>query len=126
MAESIITNTARQKTVRARAGLATLPKAAAIALGDGASDGTTVRTPLPTDTALQHEIYRKDDVVAEIEEDELSATYTMKLEVESLAGQNINEIALIDEDGDPIALKSFTNKGKDGDMEMVFRITDKF
>jgi phage-related tail fiber protein len=126
MAESIITNTARQKTVRARAGLATLPKAAAIALGDGASDGTTVREPLPTDTALQHEIYRKDNIVAEIAEDGLSASYIVELERETLAGQNINEIGLFDEDGDPIALKSFMNKGKDGDMEMVFEITDKF
>ena len=45
---------------------------------------------------------------------------------ETLAGQTINEVALYDEDGDLLAIKSFSDKGKDGDMEMVFEILDKF
>ena len=44
----------------------------------------------------------------------------------NLAGQTNNEVALYDEDGDLLAIKAFSNKGKDGDMEMVFEILDKF
>jgi phage-related tail fiber protein len=126
MAESVITNTAKRKIIRARAGLGTLPKAVAMAFGDGAKNGTEVRVPLPTDTALQHELHRQDIGEVKLAEDELSAKYTTELERETLAGESINELALLDEDGDPIAIKSFSDKGKDDDMEMVFEITDKF
>ena len=52
--------------------------------------------------------------------------YITTLAQTTLKGQVINEIALYDEDGDLLAIKVFSDKGKDGDMEMVFEILDRF
>ena len=38
----------------------------------------------------------------------------------------ISEMALIDEDGDTVAIKNFLKKPKDEDMEMDFEIDDNF
>lgn len=113
--------------MQARAGLITaLPKTIGMAFGDGAASGSAIRTPLATDVSLQHELHRQpiDDVT--LQPDEISAMYVTTLAKETLAGQTINEVALYDEDGDLLAIKAFSNKGKDGDMEMVFEILDKF
>ena len=82
--------------------------------------------PLDTDVSLQHELHRQliDSVI--LQPDEISAMYVTTLAKETLAGQTINEVALYDEDGELLAIKAFSNKGKDGDMEMVFEILDKF
>lgn len=127
MANSVVTNIAKKKLVQARAGLIPrLPVVAGMAFGDGAVNGSLVRTPLETDTALQHELHRQHIGRATLQEDEISVLYESTLEKPVLAGQVINEIALYDEEGDLIAIKSFSNKGKDDDMEMVFEILDKF
>lgn len=127
MAESVVTNIAKKKIIQARAGLIPkLPKTVGMAFGDGAASGSSIRTPLATDTALQHELHRQNIDGVELQEDEISALYSTTLAKTTLAGQVINEVALIDEDGDLLAIKSFSNKGKDGDMEMVFEILDKF
>lgn len=127
MSESIVTNIAKKKIIQTRAGLIpSLPKTVAMAFGDGATNGGPVRTPLPTDTALQHELYRQNVDGVELQEDGISAMYTTTLGKSTLGGQVINEIALVDEDGDLLAIKSFSNKGKDSDMEMVFDVLDKF
>jgi len=94
--------------------------------GDGAASGSAVRTPLATDTSLQHELHRQRVDGVTLQPDEISAMYVTTLAKETLAGQTINEVALYDEDGDLLAIKSFSDKGKDGDMEMVFEILDKF
>lgn len=127
MSDSIVTNIAKKKIVQARAGLITaLPKTIGMAFGDGAASGSAIRAPLATDVSLQHELHRQpiDDVT--LQPDEISAMYVTTLAKETLAGQTINEVALYDEDGDLLAIKAFSNKGKDGDMEMVFEILDKF
>lgn len=127
MAESVVTNVAKSKIIRVRAGLLSkLPKINGMAFGDGASDGSSVRTPLASDTALQNELHRQDIDGVELQEDQISALYTTTLAKATLAGKNINEIGLYDEEGDLVAIKSFSNKGKDDDMEMGFDIMDKF
>lgn len=127
MSESIVTNIAKKKIIQARAGLIpSLPKTVAMAFGDGAASGSSIRTPLPTDTALQHELHRQNVDGVELQEDEISAMYTSTLGKTTLGGQVINEVALVDEDGDLLAIKSFSSKGKDSDMEMVFEVLDKF
>lgn len=127
MADSVVTNIAKSKMVKVRAGIITsLPKIVGVAFGDGAVTGSDVRTPLDTDTSLQNELFRKEVDNVELQEDGISVIYTSVLEKETLGGEIINEVALYDEDGDLIAIKSFTNKGKDSDMEMVFQITDSF
>lgn len=127
MPESIVTNIAKKKIVQARAGLIQgIPKTVGMAFGDGAVSGLTVRTPLGSDVSLQHELHRQPIDGATLQPDEISVMYAATLAKETLAGKAINEIALYDEDGDLLAIKAFSNKGKDEDMEMVFEVLDKF
>jgi len=41
-----------------------------------------------------------------------------------LAGETINELALVDEAGKFTAVRTMTDKQKDGDIEFVFEIDD--
>lgn len=127
MSQSVVTNVAKAKTVKVRAGmLDKLPKTVGMAFGDGAKSGTDYRTPLPTDTSLQNELLRQEVDSAVLQEDGISVLYVCTLAKETLGGKSINELALYDEEGDLVAIKSFTDKGKDSDMEMVFSVLDKF
>jgi phage-related tail fiber protein len=107
--ESVVTDIQKAKTVKARAGMGQLPAIVEMAFGDGAVTGSTPRTPLSTDKGLQNETHRQAVTSIELQE-----------------GKNINEIGLVDSDGDFACFKSFSNKGKDGDMEMGFSIVDQY
>lgn len=127
MADSIVTNTAKEKMVKARAGiLSKLPKISGVAFGNGAVIDSNLRFPLPTDTALQNELWRQEVDGYELLPDGISVLYTCTLAKETLGGEVINEVALYDEEGDLTAIKTFSNKGKDDDMEMVFQLEDTF
>jgi len=126
MAKSVVTNAAKGKMVIARAGMGTVPKITGMAFGNGANGGSGCRTPLPSDTALQNELFRQDVDSAVLQGDGISVLYTCTLSKETLAGETINEVALVDAEGDLVAIKAFADKGKDGDMEMVFSVLDKF
>ncbi len=52
--------------------------------------------------------------------------YTVTIPESDLNGTNINEMALIDADGGLAAIKTFLNKGKDGDVEFTFQFDDEF
>ena len=92
MSDSIVTNIAKKKIVQARAGLIpALPKTIGMAFGDGAASGSAVRTPLATDTSLQHELHRQRVDGVTLQPDEISAMYVTTLAKETLAGQTINE-----------------------------------
>lgn len=121
---SRVTAAARAKLARARTGEAVLPKVAGMAFGDGALDEQgEVKTPIGE--GLYHEIYRK--VIDGYEAvSETCYRYSCTLQEKELTGKALNEIALYDADGDIILMKSFTSKGKDEDMQMVFSIDDQF
>lgn len=123
---AVITKAAREKLVRARAGAAALPKISGIAFGDGSvlEDGS-VLAPAEGQTELRHELYRKDvDGYSFV--GETACRYECTLSGTELAGEDINEIGLFDEDGDIVCIKSFKNKGKDEGLEMTFQIEDEF
>ncbi|WP_413769359.1 phage tail protein, partial [Vibrio vulnificus] len=84
-----------------------------------------VIAPVADQTELRHELLRKEidryEVVSR-----LVYRYVCTLNEGELANKYINEIALYDEDGDLIAIKSFLDKGKDEDQEMGFEIDDTF
>lgn len=127
MADCIVTNLAKSKLIKARAGLIpTLPKIIGMAFGDGAASGSDIRRPLETDSALQHELHRQAVDNFELQDDEMSIFYNVTLIHETLAGKLINEVALYDAEGDLVAIKAFLSKGKDDDIEMVFQIEDRF
>lgn len=50
--------------------------------------------------------------------------YTCTLGESELAGETINELALVDEAGKFTAVRTMTDKQKDGDIEFVFEIDD--
>lgn len=126
MANEIITNKSRQKKAQASAGDITLPKVVKMAFGSGGVDtnGTPI-LPTVTDTALKHETLRKD-IDGHTFPIPTTCTYSCKLLKTDLANTNVNEIALVDADGELVAIKTFGNKFKDADMEMVFQIDDIF
>lgn len=126
MANAITTDSARIKMVKARTGDITLSKIVKMAFGDGGlgEDGKPIQ-PSGADNALKHEILRKP-IDSHIYPVSTTCTYSVKILKEEIPDSNINEMALVDEQGDLVAIKTFGNKYKDADMEMVFQIDDIF
>lgn len=124
MANSIITNKARSKMAKARAGVAPIPKIVGMAFGDGGVDAESNPT-LPNMDSLNHEILRKD-IDGYMEVTETCYRYSATLSKTEIPKANINELGLYDADGDMVALKSFRNKVKDEDMVMIFEMDDQF
>lgn len=125
---AVITTVSRQKMVRARAGAlqSGLPPVTRMAFGNGGVDGTgTPITPSESATALGNELLRKN-IDGYTFPTATSCRYSCKLTESELAGQNINEVALVDSDGDLVAIKTMTNKGKDSDLEMTITVDDIF
>lgn len=123
MANSIVTTVARQKLVKARAGVIALPPIMGMAFGDGGvtEDGVVL---IPGEE-LKNELFRKTIDGFKV----ITSTcyrYTCTLEKSELEGVSISEIGLYDSEGDLIAIKNFRRKEKDGDMEMQFDIDDQF
>ena len=120
----VITKAARVKLVRARAGDIILPKIVKMAFGDGGVDGDgKVIPPTENQTALRHEFYRKD-ITGHTYTVDTTCRYECELDFGECAGEEISEIALIDEDGDAVGIKTFTRKGKDDDVKETFWLDD--
>lgn len=123
----VITKIARQKMLKARAGVLTpFPKIVGMAFGSGGCDGSG--NPIaPTDdqTALKQEILRKP-VSGHTFISETQCRYTCTLTEADAAGKFISEVALYDEDDDIVGIKTFMKKGKDADSEMTFTLDDIF
>jgi len=126
MANAVVTTIARQKMLQARAGDITLPKIVGMAFGDGGvTSGGVVIEPTVNQESLNNELLRKA-VSGHTFPSTTVCRYTCKLEASELPGENISELALYDEDGDFVAIKNFTSKGKDSDLEMTFSVDDLF
>ncbi len=124
--KSIITSIARKKMVQARKGEITLPAVVGIAIGDGAEnvDGE-LRELTEGEDSLKNELLRREYCRCEKITD-TCYRYRIELAADELAGKKINEAALYDADGDLLAIRVFSGKPKDGDMEMAFEYDDKF
>lgn len=122
----VITKKARMKLVKARAGAITLPKVIGMAFGNGGvrADGTVIE-PQETQSALAHELYRKPVDKYSFPEDCICRYECTLLETE-LAGKEISEIGLYDQEGDILCIKNFTRKGKDDDVEQTYVLDDIF
>ncbi len=114
------------KLVKARAGAITLPKVVGMAFGNGGveTDGTVIEPP-DSQTALKNELYRKSIDGYSFPEDTI-CRYECTLAGNELAGSEISEIGLYDEEGDIICIKNFTRKGKDDDVEQTYVLEDIF
>lgn len=126
MAGTTVTTRAKKKMLQARAGIAALPKITGMAFGDGGVNSSGVVVVHSADqNALHHELLRKPidgyEVVSETK-----IRYACTLTADELAGEYISEVGLYDANGDMVAMKAFTKKGKDGDMETTFECEDTF
>lgn len=126
MAGTTVTTRAKKKMLRARAGIAPLPKIVGMAFGDGGVNASENIVPHSADqNALHHEVFRK--AISGYEEvSDIKIRYSCTLAPTELAGTYISEIGLYDADGDMVAMKSFMKKGKDGDMEATYECDDTF
>lgn len=122
----VIIETARKKLVQARAGAITLPKVVGMAFGNGGvdSDGNIV-SPIEGQETLASELYRKP-IDGYSFPDDTTCRYECTLLEAELAGEEISEIGLYDEDGDILCIKAFKRKGKDDDMEQTYVLDDIF
>lgn len=124
--KSIITSIARKKMAQARKGEISLPAVAGIAIGDGAENEEGLLTELTSEElSLKNELLRREYCRCEKVSD-TCYRYRMELGGDELAGKKINEAALFDADGDLLAIRVFTGKMKDEDMEMAFEYDDRF
>ena len=124
---SIITLTRRIKLCRASSGVInTLAPVTHVAFGDGGVDsGGTPIAPQESQTALINEIARYP--VGSIQyPSETAARYSATIPKEDLADQFISEAALIDSDGDAVAIKTMYAKQKDKGTAFTFEFDDEF
>ncbi len=122
----VITKTARQKLVKARAGAVQLPKIVGMAFGNGGTDADgNVIAPSDAWNGLSHEIYRKAIDGYSFPEDTV-CRYECTLTEKELAGEEISEVGLYDEEGDVVCIKTFSRKGKDDDIEQTYILDDIF
>lgn len=126
MANAVITNIAKKKMLRARAGVEDLSSIVGFCFGDGGVDSSgNVISPSANQISLNNELYRKEIDKFEFTSD-TECRYICTLSGQELVGKSISEIALYDSDGDLVAINNFTSKGKDADLEMTFQIDDTF
>lgn len=122
---SVVTIKAKKKMLKARAGIGAVAPIKYIVLGSGAVNDGIVKVPDENQEELYCEILRKE-IESCTPVSETCYRYACILSKEELAGENINEIGIVDSENDLIAMKTFSNKSKDADMEMVFEVDDTF
>lgn len=124
--KNIITLIAKKKMALARKGEISLPVITGIAIGDGATDvdGNLI-LPSEGNPCLRNELLRREYSRCEKVSD-TCFRYRMELTADELAGKKINEAALYDAEGDLLAIRVFSDKPKDADMEMAFEYEDRF
>lgn len=115
---TIITTKAKNKVLQARAGLREVPPIRHMAFGDG---GDWI--PTAADNRLKNELLRKEITGGE-PITETRYRYKCLLDRNELQNTVINEMGLVDEDGDFVCIITFGDKQKDDDIEMEFFIDD--
>lgn len=122
----IISAAYRKKLADACETAAALPLIKWMAIGNGAEDKEGVVIELTgNETALHNELLRKElEAVNRV--DDLQIDCDCNLTMAELSESRINEIALYDEDGDPVAIKVFEGREKKQGMEMTFRMSLKY
>lgn len=116
---TMITTKSKNKILEARAKGIAIPAIRYMAFGNGGSGWI----PTSDDNSLKNELLRKEITGMEI----LSKTryrYKCLLKINELQGTTINEMGLIDAEGDFICIVACSDKGKDDDIEMEFYIDD--
>ena len=126
MAGTTVTIRAKKKMLEARAGKRALPRIAGMAFGTGGVNSSGVIQPhSEISNTLHKEVLRKEiDGYTVVSDTKIR--YACTLGTTELAGVEISEVGLYDSEGDMVAMKAFSKKGKDADMEAVFECDDTF
>jgi len=123
-AKAVTTTVAKKKMLLARAGEKPLPKIAQMAFGCGGANAQgEAMEPSEGQGSLKDELIRKDIEKHEAVSD-TQVKYFCTLEEGELAGESISEIALVDAEGDLVAIKNCAPKVKDDDWKMTFIVSD--
>lgn len=121
----VTTKTRREKLAEASNNTGILAKAKWIALGTGGIDENgEIIDPMAENKRLKNEIARKE-YIESYKSSATSYEYVIRLDEDEFVGENISEIALIDEDGDVIAFSNIKPKYKDN-TQVEFTIEEKF
>lgn len=122
-----VTNVRRVKLCQVTSGASSaIPAVSHIAFGDQGVDSTgAVIQPLPSQTALKHEVarYPVDPVTYPIS---TTARYTVTIPADDLPGIALSEAALVDAAGDLCAIRNMLPKGKDAGVAFTFTFDDEF
>ena len=123
--KNVITAIRRKKMAEATHTTGKLAKAKWIALGSGGVDsGGNIVTPLAENVKHNNEVIRKE-YTSSAKTSDTSYEYVIELAEDELVGTFISEMALIDAEGDVIAISNFLPKGKD-ETETTFTIEDNY
>lgn len=116
----------KQKLTQARAGIIALPAISKMVFGNGAVDGNNnILNPMETDETLRNELLRKD-IESRTFPTRNVCRYSCVISADELNSAVINEVGLIDEEGDLICIKTFPNKPKFAGEPLIIQIDDIF
>lgn len=124
---STITLARREALAKVTSGaLGSIPAVTHIAVGDGGTDDAgNPLTPSETQTALNHELARYP-VSSVGYPSPATVRYTVDIPAGDLAGEVINEAALLDASGTAAAIKTMYDKRKDSDVVFAIEFDDEF
>lgn len=124
---SVITKKRREKLCKATSTGEAIAKISKIAFGDQGYDESsgTPKTPDDTQTNLNHQLgsFNIDGVTYPTT---TTARYSVTIPKDAMTGASVSEAALIDSDGDVVAIKNMYPKRKDSDVIFVFEFDDEF
>lgn len=124
----VITAAGRRKLCMGHAGDASLTAITRMAWGNGGVDETG--QPIATtgnEVSLYNELLVKDIESHEyVAEGQTTCRYTATLAAGELSGEEISEMGLYDADGDLVAYRTFTRKGKDSDVPQIYDMDEIF
>ena len=126
--KGVITVTGRKKLCMAHAGDGSLPKIAKMVRGDGGVDEHGVpKATTGTEVGLHNKLLEKAvEGHSYVNEGKTTCRYKATLEKGELTGKEISEMGLLDADGDLIAYRTFTKKGKDEDIPQEYDMDEIF
>lgn len=122
--EAVLTESFRKRIATHLAGGATLPIVKYMAFGDGGHnpDDDSAIPPSEAQTALKHEVLRKE-LTTVSQDDEFSVTGKGTILGSELQGVTLSEAALVDAEGNLIGIKNFAPKVKEADERYDISIT---
>lgn len=126
-ASAVLLDSFRKRLAAHMAGKGTLAPLGFMAFGDGGHDPETLEAikPSASQTELNHEVMRKP-LASITQETEFSVTGRGSVESNELQGVRLSEAALLDTEGNLIAIKNFAPKVKELDERYQIAIEARF